>query len=258
MHRLWAGYTPTTASSCGRVHKVHTLSNTIRASTIVQINHKHRNLWIESDLLSTLVDESNNPKTLRDFLFEIKKYAISRAVLKYGCSKKNATGSEEYKNTLGWMGEVLCEFWLHTFGHRYDLSLVKDTSENQFQRGYDFTSSVLIDESISSIIQVKMQKEDKSFTKQSLFTFFDEAFLKNIQPRYTILMVPTNELPKGEILSWKDDFKTQYSSQLIFIGQKEMDRNILSLPTTVQGENPNLEFFIRFRESLNESCADIK
>ena len=97
-----------------------------------------------------------------------------------------------------------------------------------------------------------MQSEDRVFTRSSLYTLLDEVQNGKILPRYTILMVPTAELAKGDMLSWKEDFKRDYSSQLIFIGQKKMDEEILSLPTKIQGDNANLEFFIRFRECLKD------
>lgn len=217
------------------------------------LSHQKQHLWVESNILSTLTGD-DNPKTLAHIIDEAKAYAIKRAVDLTGCTKKDATKSDEYKNTFGWMGEVLCEFWLRTFGHRYDLTDIQDTSSNLYQRGYDFTASVIIDTSLKALIQVKTQSEDRAFTSGSLFTFFDEVKVKSILPRYTFLMIPTATSPKSEMLSWKNDFKKEYSPQLIFIGQQQMDRDIQSLPTVIQGNNPNLEFFVRFRESLNLSC----
>jgi hypothetical protein len=221
---------------------------------MIQLRHLQTKLWLESNILSNLCLLDTNPKTLRNILDEVKEYAIKRTIEKTGCKKSEVKKEQEYKNTFGWMGEVLCEFWLHTFGHRYDLAAVRDTSENEFQRGFDFTSSVIIDAESSAIIQVKMQNEDRAFTQKALYTFLDEALIKGIRPRNTILMVPTNELPKGEILSWKDDFKKRYSSQIIYIGRNAMSREIRSLHSTIQGNNPNLEFFIRFRDCINNSC----
>lgn len=218
------------------------------------LTHLQRYLWTESGILSELIDKNNNPKTLRHIIEEIRSYAIKRTIEKTNCKKSEVLLQEEYKNTFGWMGEVLCEFWLKTFGHRFDLNDIKDTSVNQYQRGYDFTAKVIIDPTLTALIQIKMQGKEKAFTRDSLFTFFDEVRVKGIIPRYTILMVPTAELSKKEMLSWKEDFKKEYSSQLMFIGLNKMDEEVLSLPTKIQGDNPNLEFFIRFKECLDSSC----
>lgn len=220
----------------------------------MKISHARAHLWLESGILSNLSSDDGNYKTLRHILEEVKEYSLKRAVEKTGCKKSEAKKQDEYKNTIGWMGEVLCEFWLRTFGHRMDLTDICDTSANKFQRGYDFTARVIIDLTLTALIQIKMQSEDRAFTRESLFTFFDEVKKTGTLPRYTILMVPTAELPKAEMLSWKKDFKKEYSSQLIFVGLGKMDEEILSLPTRIQDENPNLEFFIRFRECLNASC----
>jgi hypothetical protein len=215
------------------------------------LSHKYQNLWIESSILDNLMDEDSNAKPLSQMLKEVQKYAISRAMTVEHCSKANATSTDEYKNTFGWMGEVLCEFWLKVFGHKYDIVTIQDTSQNQFQRGYDFTGSSIFDSGFNAIIQIKMQSKTKAFEFGKLFTFLDEAEKASSLPQYTVLMVPTSILKKDEILSYKKNFKLDYQSKIKYIGQNAMDNEIAKLPS-LRFKNGNLEFFTRFKESLHD------
>ena len=97
------------------------------------LTHNQQALWVESNILSNLLDVDGNSKTLKDILSEVTEYAIRRTIEKTGCKAGRVRQEDEYKNTFGWMGEVLCEFWLRTFGHRLDLCNICDTSYNQFQ-----------------------------------------------------------------------------------------------------------------------------
>lgn len=218
------------------------------------LTHIHQGLWLESKILENLLDEDDNPKPLACYLKEAEKYAINLASEVNKCKKSEANKTEEYKNIFGWMGEVLAEFWFRLFGTRYDVISIRDTSHNQFQRGYDITGVSIFDQSMNVLIQIKMQGFDRSFKKDSLYTFFDEAEKHKARPEYTILMVPTSSMSFEEILSYKKDFKADYLSRMRFIGQAEMDRNIVCLPSN-RGYNANLEFFTRFRDSLNTACV---
>jgi hypothetical protein len=220
------------------------------------INHRLANLWIESRILDNLIDIDGNPKPLGAYLKEIRKFCLSRATTINNCKKGDAQITDEYKVALGAMGEVLCEFWLKIFGCRYDIHNITDTSQNQFQRGYDFTGLSIFDTSMDVLIQIKMQGKPTPFELGKLFTFFDEATKAKSLPQYTILMVPTSRLSHDEILSYKKDFKQDYLSKMRFIGFNEMDSAIMQLPSH-RFNNANLEFFTRFKESLAESSCPI-
>ena len=206
-------------------------------------------MWLESGILDHLIDLDGHPKPLSQIVEEVQEYSLLRTCEICGCKEKDAKTKDEYKNMFGWMGEVLCEFWLKTFGHKYGIVYVCDTSQNQFQRGYDFTGSSVFDAGFNAVIQVKMQSTEKSFTYGKLFTFLDEAKKVNSLPQYTVLMVPTSTLNLGKVLSYKDGFKEEYKSKIIYIGQNKMSECLREMPS-LSGLEGHHEFFTKFRESL--------
>lgn len=222
----------------------------------ITLTHIHRNLWVESRILENLIDKDGNPKAFGTIINEAHSYAISRASNLMGCKKKDANKTEEYRNTFGWMGEIVSEFWLKVFGQRYDIVSVTDTSQNQFQRGYDYTGCGFFDTGMSVLIQVKMMEDSfKSFKKGKLFTFLDEAEKAASLPQYTILMVPTSDLSSDEILSYKDDFKEDYRSKIRYFGKSKMSSDIRTLPTMRNGLDGHHEFLLWFKESLELSSV---
>ena len=215
----------------------------------ITITHLHKNYWTDSKILDNMHDEDGNAKPLKTYLREARKFALGVAAHETGCKKSEAQLTDEYKFIYGAMGEVLSEFWFKLFCGRYDITGITDTSANKFQRGYDFTGISVFDMMMNVLIQVKMQGKPTPFELGKLLTFFDEAEKAGSLPQYTILMVPTSELSNDDILSYKKNFKQDYLSKMRFIGQNEMDTAIIQLPSN-RFKNANLEFFTRFKESL--------
>jgi hypothetical protein len=212
----------------------------------MKLKHKYVRLWKESGLLDELRDEEGNVKPLSWYIKRLPKAAEKLA-------KNEADPREAYKDYYGWLGEVLCEFWLKKFGHRYDIAEVTDTSENQFTRGYDFTARSFFAEELKSQIQVKMRSDpEKTFLLKDLYTFFDEGQKAGILPQYLVLMVPTSSLTHQELLSYKNDFKRDYLPRIRVINQAIMQSNIHELPST-RGHGGNEEFFTSFREAVTEA-----
>lgn len=209
----------------------------------MKLQHKHVHLWAQSGLLNELRDGDDHIKPLKTYVNQIRRYAL----------KQGKPGSEEFNNTYGWMGEVLCEFWLKLFGHRFDIMEVADTSENQFTRGYDFTARSFFTEELKAQIQVKMRGDPtKQFLLKDLYTFFDEGHKAGILPQYLVLMVPTTSLTEQDILSYRGGFKGIYLPRIRVITQEVMLREMHQLPST-RGLGGVEEFFTRFREAVTAS-----
>jgi hypothetical protein len=206
----------------------------------MKLQHKYVHLWAESRLLAELRDADKNVKPLKTYVAQIRKFAMT----------KGKPGSEEFNNTYGWMGEVLCEFWLKLFGHRYDIMEVTDTSENQYTRGYDFTARSFFAEELKAQIQVKMRGDpSKQFLLKDLYTFFDEGHKAGILPQYLVLMVPTTALTEEDILSYRGGFKSIYLPRIRVITQEIMLHEMHRLPS-IRGLGGVEEFFTRFREAV--------
>jgi hypothetical protein len=212
----------------------------------MKLQHKYTWLWHESKLLDELRDKDGNVKPLAWYIKQLPKAASKLAA-------KESDAKETYKDYYGWLGEVLCEFWLKKFGHRYDIAEVTDTSENQFTRGYDFVARSFFTEELKSQIQVKMRSDsEKMFILKDLYTFFDEGQKAGILPQYLVLMVPTSTLTHKELLSYKNDFNRQYLPRIRVINQAIMQDNIHELPS-IRGLGGNAEFFTSFREAVTGS-----
>jgi hypothetical protein len=220
------------------------------------LTHLQKHYWTDSKIFDNMYDEDGNAKTMKTYLKEARKFALGVAALEAGCKKSEAQITNEYKFIYGAMGEVLSEFWLKLFCGRYDIAGIADTSANKFQRGYDFTGMSVFDMLMNVLIQVKMQGKPTPFELGKLHTFFDEAERAGSLPQYTILMVPTSDLSNDDILSYKKNFKQDYLSKMRFIGHNEMDNAIIQLPSN-RFKNANLEFFTRFKESLEINTCPI-
>jgi hypothetical protein len=216
----------------------------------MKLQHKYVWLWQKSGLLNDLRDKDGNVKPLSWYIKQLPKAATKLAA-------NEADPKEAYKDFYGWLGEVLCEFWLKKFGHRYDIVEITDTSENQFTRGYDFTARSFFAAELLSQIQVKMRSDsEKTFMLKDLYTFFDEGQKAGILPQYLVLMVPTSSLTPQDLLSYKADFKRDYLPRIQVINREIMQANMRNLPS-VRGFGSNEEFFTSFREAVTESCLPV-
>jgi len=206
----------------------------------MKLTHRYAHLWQKSGLLDELLDKDRNPKPLVTYIKQLPKAAEKLA---------RADGAD-YADYYGWMGEVLCEFWLRLFGHRYDVFDVQDTSADQFQRGYDFTARSAFAEELQVQIQVKMRRDtEKSFLFKELYTFLDEGKKAGILPQYLVLMVPTSQLPWNEVLSYRDGFQARYGTRVRIITGEMMQTDVRELPSAAK-RHYNEEFFARFKAAL--------
>ena len=207
------------------------------------INHKYKWLWRENGLLDELAEDKYG--NLQPLSWYIKQ--LSR------CAKQLAEKhpiDQAYANYFGWQGEVLCEFWLRLFGHRYDLCDIEDTSEDQFTRGFDIRARSIFASELEAQIQVKMRgRSDAIFNEYDLFTFLDEAKEAEILPPYMVLMVPTSTGLKRDVLSYHKNFKQSGFHRFRIITGPVMEEEIDNLPLT-EGNSGKEEFLIQFREAI--------
>jgi len=223
----------------------------------IMLSHNKVHLWISSGIFGNLLDQTGNPKPLITYIKQIERYALLREKATMHITKNEKIAAEEYRNTYGWMGEVLCEFWLKRFGHLYDIERIVDTSANEFQRGYDFTAQSIF-EALPALIQVKMTVDGyHQFQQEKLHTFFDEVATARVLPQYTFLMCPTNVLSDDTVLSYKKDFRLDYTDQIHFIGQDKMRERIQGLPKRSETPflNGNHEFFTLFADACASAVA---
>lgn len=222
---------------------------------IKTINSIHAHLWLESKILDNRLNKDGHPKTLRTYLQEAEKWSIKEAMRIDKCTIKDAKQTETYRNTFGWMGEVLAEYWLLVFGHLWNIHTIRETSRDQFNRGFDLIGTSKYDESKTILIQVKMRSDGfYRFVVSDCYTFLDEAEKRETLPQHLIFMCPTSKhKSKEDALSYKDNFKADYKDRFVFIGEQRMNKEIGKLP--VQGVTGNEYFFGSFRESLIKSTA---
>ena len=135
---------------------------------------------------------------------------------------------EEYRNQFGWAGEVLCEFWLRRFGHLYDLINIRDTSEHEFNRGFDFRAGVIHYPDLEAHIQVKMSADaTKRLSEGKLSTFIDEMEKAGVVPRFGVLMFPTSTVSlRKEALGYQNSFQ-QRGVKMFHIVTQEVMCNVI-------------------------------
>lgn len=211
---------------------------------MIKLHHKFVWLWKESGLLDELqYDEYGLLQPLSFYIKELRKTAKRLA-------KAHPEQEDGYINYFGWLGEVLCEFWLKKFGHRYDLCSIGDTSDSKFNRGFDLTARSIFSEELVSQIQVKMRgREDAHFGAKDLLTFMDEGAKAGVLPAYLVLMVPTCTLRLEELLSYRDEFNKLGWKRFRIITGPCMQRDIDLLPSAA-GRTGNEEFLLQFREAI--------
>lgn len=209
----------------------------------MKLQHKYTWLWKESGLLDELAkDEYDNLQPLSWYVKQLPKVARKLAA--------RFPAEQAYANYYGWLGEVLVEFWLKKFGHRYDLSTVMDTSDQQFNRGFDFAGSDVF-ANLPIQVQVKMKSDQtRTFTKDKLFTFMDEGQKAAVLPQYLILMVPSYfGKERLDVISFKDDFQKLASKSFLIITGRDMQREVNSMPTSSDRDS-NEDFLLQFAEAV--------
>jgi len=208
----------------------------------MKLQHKYTWLWKESGLLDEFArDEHDNLQPLSWYVKQLPRVA-KRLAAKH--PMENA-----YANYYGWMGEVLVEFWLKKFGHRYDLQQIMDTSDQQFNRGFDFTGADVFD-SLPVQVQVKMKSDQiRTLTKDKLFTFMDEGQKAGVLPQYLILVVPSFfGKERMEVISYKNDFQKLAAVKFLIITGRDMQNAVNSLPSADRSGQE--EFLLQFREAV--------
>lgn len=215
---------------------------------MIKLQHHYLWLWKESRLLDDLLrDKYGYLQPLATYINELRP-AAKKLTKRF--SVVGQAEHDTYADYFGWLGEVLCEFWLKKFGHRYDLCGIGDTSDNKFNRGFDLTARSLFSEELVSQIQVKMRgREDARFSAKDLFTFMNEGAMANVLPAYLVLMVPTCTLKPEELLSYRDEFNKLGWKRFRIITGPCMQRDIDLLPSAA-GRSGNEEFLLQFREAV--------
>jgi hypothetical protein len=208
----------------------------------MKLQHKYTWLWKESGLLDDLAkDDHGNLQPLSWYVKQLPKVAKILAV-KYPIE-------QAYANYYGWLGEVLVEFWLKKFGHRYDLQTIMDTSAAQFNRGFDFGGSEIF-ANLPIQVQVKMKSDQtRTLTKDKLFTFMDEGQKAAVLPQYLILMVPSFfGKDRLDVISYKDDFQSLATKSFLIITGRDMQDAVNSLPSADRSGQE--EFLLQFRKAV--------
>jgi hypothetical protein len=249
----------------------------LRKTAMRGLSHSCVPLWTESKILDTLYDADGNAKPLRTFVKEIQKFAthVDNAVMTHNVATEfprligsdfanyheifnpvNPQKNIAYSFVFGAMGEVLCQYYLNTFGHMYGLSYINDTSFDQFFRGIDFNSSSMYIRLLKVFIQVKMRKQSNHvFSAHDLFTFFDELKKASIHNRFALFMVPTSDAVDAKTLfDWRDGFNDEAINRLTVITGRNMTDMIWSSYDFGPGhDHPNLIFFDGFSSAIKNS-----
>lgn len=223
------------------------------------LTHAHRFLWNQTDIFdwihqvdTTLGGNYNNGSDFDSVIAEVVAYSLrqQKDALEAGSTKDEA--ADVYNQTIGMLGEVLVEYILRRYPSYFKVREITDTTENEFTRGYDFWG--LDDHGELAIIQVKMGKRDRVFTKDELYTFTDEA-KKNVDSRYhhraSILVVPSNKTPRNKAISYKDEFNKL--SKFEYFGGRELAEIILGDDCSADQEKIMYEFWCGFQEAVANS-----
>lgn len=213
----------------------------------MKLQHKFTWLWKESGLLNELLrDQSGNLQPLKVYIKQLRKAADILAI-------KHPLPDTDRHDYYGWMGEVLCEFWLRLFGQEIGITSVQDTSENKFTRGYDFTAVSTFSEALVAQIQVKMRSREWATLKEGdLYTFLDEGHKAGVLPQYLVLMVPTMNGVRRETLSYLDDFRQRGYARFCIITGADMAYRIDRLPSS-RNKSGLEEFLLQFRDAVMTS-----
>jgi hypothetical protein len=233
---------------------------------MITINHNQKHLWLESKILDDFY-ETSEKKLVCSFLgkkiIRGKNPAIEAQIVKFAKDKaievdnsltyKTAQTSDVYRFVVGNMMEVLAEFYLKLFEvNNHNLSFIKDTSDDIFNRGFDLIGKAGIYGDMDVQIQVKWRDDKKHLFKiGELYTMLDEAEKANIMDKNLYLMVmSSDELNGSKVLHYKDDFKQLYQSRINVITGKMMEQKIIGLRSG-RGLSGMEEFWTYFKECLS-------
>lgn len=223
----------------------------------IKIDHLQKSFWIESKILENCYDSEGKPLPINgkrgSIESEVKKFAIKKAIEENPVlTKKTAPSSDTYRFIIGAMMEVLSEFYIKLFElSNFNLQLIEDTSDEKYQRGYDFIGKAGPLGDIDVQIQIKWRDDSKHlFTKKDLHTMVDEAEKAEIRNKNVWLVVVSSTEMKGyEVLSWKDEFKANYLDRFRIITGKIMEYKIARLQSSRKLSGFE-EFWTLFKESL--------
>lgn len=226
---------------------------------MIELTHKHKKLWIESGILNNIYDKNKNVIPINGKKDSIESRAKHFAKLKAieentNLTLKNAQTSDTYKFVIGAMMETLAEFYLKLFElSNHNLRFIEDTSEDQFERGYDYTGMAGIHGDIPIQIQIKWRDDAKHiFTKSDLWTMWNRALEENIKPKNLYLVVISSKETKGSnVLHYKEGFKEEWAPKMKIITGANMRDNIYTLQSN-RDLSPFEEFWFTFKECLNK------
>jgi hypothetical protein len=229
----------------------------------IELTHIQRYLWLESNVFDNLKDDLGNTiplfgkgadkkgQNMEKLLYE---FAKKEAVRRYPSNKFSQI--KEYKFIIGALMEVLAEFYLKFFElNNYDLRVVIDTSENKFQKGYDFIGLAGHNGDVKIQVQVKWRKDKKyRFNKFNLKTMLEMAEQENIKDKDLYLIVVSADFSDPyEVLNFRENFRSEYSSKIKIITGRTIANKInndLKRSDDVWGT-----FWGFFKESLEKSCT---
>lgn len=228
----------------------------------IRIGHIYSDEWLSSGLLDDTArhDKLGNHIVFKTMVRNIIKYSLKKAMIQLNTKdQKIAKMSSIYADTLGGMGECMCEFFGKCFlcGNILGAEVLFDTSSDKYHRGEDFFGYAVIAQ-LYWTLQVKFRSDPIfSFKRHELRTFIELIIEKNVLPQHAILMVPTAfDIKTEDVLSWKDGFRDEWSKKMNIITGDMMSHKIKQIPSA-RDKSGEYEFFSAFKNSLLSSKSMI-